>query len=91
MRSCLPTISCSRSLLTIALAGFLLLTASAETVAAFAQADVAHSTLKGKVTDQFNAAVSWAVSNLTSSPGRTPLAFAHPYERKNASSSEWPT
>ena len=79
MRSCSQTTNSFRSLLTInarsalritiALAGFLWLTASAETVAAFAQAGVAHSTLKGKVTDQFNAAVSGATITVIN-PGR---------------------
>jgi hypothetical protein len=44
----------------IALLGFLWLTTCAGTVIVFAQADVANSTLKGKVTDQFDAAVSGA-------------------------------
>ena len=46
--------------ITITLFGFLWLTAGAETVAIFAQADVANSTVKGKVTDPFEAAVSGA-------------------------------
>src|SRR5215213_4183366 len=44
----------------IAVAGFLWLTVSAETVAVFAQADVANSTVKGKVMDQAGAGVSQA-------------------------------
>jgi hypothetical protein len=47
-------------LIIIALAGFLWLTASAATVAVLAQADVAHSTVKGKVMDQAGASVSGA-------------------------------
>jgi len=39
---------------------FIWLTAGAETIVIFAQADVANSTVKGKVTDQFGAAVSGA-------------------------------
>jgi Carboxypeptidase regulatory-like domain len=46
--------------ITIALFGFLWLTAGAETIDIFAQADVANSTVKGNVTDQFDAAVSGA-------------------------------
>jgi hypothetical protein len=46
--------------ITIAVVSFLCLTAGAETVAVFAQADVAHSTIKGKVMDQAGAAVSGA-------------------------------
>jgi hypothetical protein len=46
--------------ITITLFGFLWLTAGAETVAIFAQVDVASATIKGKVTDQFDAAVSGA-------------------------------
>ncbi|MGH9855015.1 MAG: carboxypeptidase-like regulatory domain-containing protein, partial [Blastocatellia bacterium] len=46
--------------ITIAVVSFLCLTADAETVAVFAQADVAHSTVKGKVMDQAGAAVSGA-------------------------------
>ena len=47
-------------LIAIAVAGFLWLMASAETVAVFAQADVANSTVKGKVMDQAGAGVSQA-------------------------------
>ncbi len=46
--------------ITIALFGFLWLTAGAETIAIFAQADIANSTVKGKVTDQVDAAVRGA-------------------------------
>jgi hypothetical protein len=52
--------------ITIALVNSLWLTASAERVAAFAQADVARSTIKGIVTDQLNAAVSNATITLLS-------------------------
>src|ERR1044071_6450337 len=48
-------------LIPIAVAGFLWLTVSAETVAVFAQADVASSTVKGKVMDQAGAGVSQAL------------------------------
>jgi hypothetical protein len=50
----------------IALFGFLWLTAGAESVAIFAQADVANSTVKGKVTDQLDAAVSGATVTVMS-------------------------
>jgi hypothetical protein len=39
---------------------FLWLTAGAQTIAIFAQVDIANSAVKGKVTDQFDAAVSEA-------------------------------
>jgi hypothetical protein len=52
--------------MTIAVVGSLWLTAGAETFAVFAQADVAHSTIKGKVTDQLDAAVSKATITLLS-------------------------
>src|SRR6185436_10562459 len=51
--------------LLIALAGSQWLTANAETVSVLAQADVAHSTLKGKVTDPSDAAVSGASITVT--------------------------
>ena len=54
-----------QSALLIALAGSQWLTANAETLSVLAQADVAHSTLKGKVTDQSDAAVSGASIKVT--------------------------
>ena len=53
-------------LITIAVLSSLWLTASAASGAAFAQADVAHSTIKGRVTDQLNAAVRNATITLLS-------------------------
>ena len=52
---CFAQISVAR---TIALLGFLWLAAGAETIAIFAQVDIASSTIEGKVTDQFDDPVS---------------------------------
>jgi hypothetical protein len=61
-----PRAKQSTLLVTIVVAGSVWLTAGADTVAVFAQADVAHSTIKGKVTDQLDAAVSDATITVIS-------------------------
>ncbi|HSF23959.1 MAG TPA: carboxypeptidase regulatory-like domain-containing protein, partial [Blastocatellia bacterium] len=61
-----PRATRSTLLITIVVAGSLWLTTGADTVAVFAQADVAHSTIKGKVTDQLDAAVSDATITVIS-------------------------
>src|SRR5262249_25693799 len=67
MRCIIPNVSLSRSFCRlIAVAGSLCLAAGAETVTVFAQADVAHSTLKGKVTDQVGAPVGAATITVLS-------------------------